>query len=86
MDRTVHRIESTPAKARQDPPRAFSSYDDAANIVLLGDPGAGKTPANGYNFAKPPELLGNLKKSVKKAAARSVPYWQRQSMLDQRRG
>jgi len=43
MDRTVRRIESTPSKARQDPTQAFSSYDDAANIVLLGDPGAGKT-------------------------------------------
>jgi hypothetical protein len=43
MDRTVRRIETTPSEARQDPPRAFSSYDDAANIVLVGDPGAGKT-------------------------------------------
>jgi hypothetical protein len=43
MDRNVHKIESAPSKARQDPPRPFSSYDDAASIVLLGDPGAGKT-------------------------------------------
>ena len=43
MDRTVRRIESTPSKAQQDELRPFSAYDDAANIVLLGDPGAGKT-------------------------------------------
>ncbi len=43
LDRSVRRIESTPSKAQQDPLRPFSSYDDAANIVLLGDPGAGKT-------------------------------------------
>jgi hypothetical protein len=43
MDRNVRKIESTPSKAQPDPPQPFSSYDDAANIVLLGDPGAGKT-------------------------------------------
>jgi predicted NACHT family NTPase len=53
MDRTVRRIESTPSKARPDPPRAFSSYDDAANIVLLGDPGAGKTHAFRECAARP---------------------------------
>jgi predicted NACHT family NTPase len=43
MNRTVRRIESTPSKAQQDELRPISAYDDAANIVLLGDPGAGKT-------------------------------------------
>jgi hypothetical protein len=43
MDRTVRRIESTPSEAQEDELRPFSAYDDAANIVLLGDPGAGKT-------------------------------------------
>jgi predicted NACHT family NTPase len=43
MDRTVRRIESTPSSARQDQLRPISAYDNAANIVLLGDPGAGKT-------------------------------------------
>ena len=43
MDRTVRRIQSTSSKAQQDELRPLSAYDDAANIVLLGDPGAGKT-------------------------------------------
>jgi hypothetical protein len=43
MDRTVRRIESTSPRAQQDELRPISAYDDAANIVLLGDPGAGKT-------------------------------------------
>src|SRR5260370_9715878 len=42
MDRAVRRIESTPSIAQQEL-RPISAYDDAANIVLLGDPGAGKT-------------------------------------------
>ena len=43
MDRTVRRIESISSRARQDEPRVLSAYDGEANIVLLGDPGAGKT-------------------------------------------
>ncbi|TSD83697.1 hypothetical protein FFK22_036490 [Mycobacterium sp. KBS0706] len=43
MDRAVRRIEAARSKAQQDEPRPFSAYDDAANIILLGDPGAGKT-------------------------------------------
>src|SRR6516165_1829303 len=43
MDRTVRRIESTQSRAEQDQSRPISEYDNAANIVLLGDPGAGKT-------------------------------------------
>ena len=31
------------SRAQQDQLRPISAYDDAANIVLLGDPGAGKT-------------------------------------------
>jgi predicted NACHT family NTPase len=43
MDRTVRKIESGLPKAQHDEPQPFSTYDAAANIVLLGDPGAGKT-------------------------------------------
>jgi hypothetical protein len=43
MDRTVRRIESTPSRAQQHELRPISAYDDTTNIVLLGDPGAGKT-------------------------------------------
>jgi hypothetical protein len=43
MDRTVRRIESTPSKAQHEELRPISAYDAAENIVLLGDPGAGKT-------------------------------------------
>ena len=43
MERAVRRVQSTPSKAQEDELRPFSTYDDAANIVLLGDPGAGKT-------------------------------------------
>ena len=43
MNRAVRRIESTLSKAEADQPRPISMYDDASNIVLLGDPGAGKT-------------------------------------------
>jgi hypothetical protein len=43
MNRTVRRIESTTSGAQQDQLRPILAYDDAANIVLLGDPGAGKT-------------------------------------------
>jgi predicted NACHT family NTPase len=43
MDRIVRKIDPTPSKAQQDQPRPISAYDDAANIILLGDPGAGKT-------------------------------------------
>jgi hypothetical protein len=43
MNRTVRRIESTTSVAQQDQLRPISACDDSANIVLLGDPGAGKT-------------------------------------------
>jgi len=43
MDRTVRRIESTPSKTQHEELRPISAYDAAENIVLLGDPGAGKT-------------------------------------------
>src|ERR1700730_1740056 len=43
MDRLLGKIESPPSTVQQDQLRPISSYDDAANIVLLGDPGAGKT-------------------------------------------
>jgi predicted NACHT family NTPase len=43
MDRIVRKIEPTPSQAKEDELRPISAYDDAANIVLLGDPGAGKT-------------------------------------------
>jgi predicted NACHT family NTPase len=43
MDRIVRKIESTPSEAEEDQLRPISAYDDAPNIILLGDPGAGKT-------------------------------------------
>jgi hypothetical protein len=43
LDRTVRRIEPTASKTQEDGPLRLSAYDDATNIVLLGDPGAGKT-------------------------------------------
>jgi hypothetical protein len=43
MDRTVRRIESTPPQGQREQLRPISAYDNAASIVLLGDPGAGKT-------------------------------------------
>ena len=36
-------MNRSPSRAQQDQLRPISAYDDAANIVLLGDPGAGKT-------------------------------------------
>jgi predicted NACHT family NTPase len=42
MDRAVRIIEPPPSRVQQDQ-LPISAYDDAANIVLLGDPGAGKT-------------------------------------------
>jgi predicted NACHT family NTPase len=43
MDRVVRRIETALPEAEEAQLRPISAYDDAANIVLLGDPGAGKT-------------------------------------------
>lgn len=43
MDRIVRRIESKRSGAQQDELRPISAYDDVVNIVLLGDPGTGKT-------------------------------------------
>jgi hypothetical protein len=43
MDRTVRKIDSTPPRGQQDELRPFSAYEEVLNIVLLGDPGAGKT-------------------------------------------
>jgi predicted NACHT family NTPase len=43
MDRSVRRIESTSSGAKEDQLRPISFYGDAVNIILLGDPGSGKT-------------------------------------------
>jgi predicted NACHT family NTPase len=43
MDRSVRRIEIKSPQAKEAELRPFSTYDDEANIVLLGDPGAGKS-------------------------------------------
>ncbi len=43
MDRTVQKIERTLSQDREDELLPFSAYEEATSIVLLGDPGAGKT-------------------------------------------
>lgn len=43
MTRTVRQIQIAPGEAVDASPRPFSDFADRANLVLLGDPGAGKT-------------------------------------------
>ena len=43
MTRIVRQIQITPQRPVDTSPRPFSEFADRANIVLLGDPGAGKT-------------------------------------------
>jgi predicted NACHT family NTPase len=43
MDRTVRQLNTSPRKAEAEQPRPFSEFAERPNIVLLGDPGAGKT-------------------------------------------
>lgn len=43
MTRTVRRINVAPDKPEDASPRPFSDFAGQANVVLLGDPGAGKT-------------------------------------------
>jgi predicted NACHT family NTPase len=43
MDRSVRQISPPPSDAAVEQARPFSSYGDHANLVLLGDPGAGKS-------------------------------------------
>jgi predicted NACHT family NTPase len=43
MDRIVRQIRPIPSKDDADQTGPFSSFSDKANIVLLGDPGAGKS-------------------------------------------
>ena len=54
MDRIVRRIEPAASKTQEDEPRAFSVFNDARNIVLLGDPGAGKP----HTFREAPARCG----------------------------
>src|ERR1700694_1402079 len=43
MNRTVHRTNVSPDRPEDARPRLFSEFADEPNLVLLGDPGAGKT-------------------------------------------
>lgn len=43
MDRTVRQIIARPGTAQDEGRRAFSEYSENVNLILLGDPGAGKT-------------------------------------------
>ena len=43
MTRAVRQINIAPGRPEDAAPRPFSNFADRANIVLLGDPGAGKT-------------------------------------------
>jgi predicted NACHT family NTPase len=43
MDRNVRQLHTKPRKAEAEDPRPFSQFAEQPNIVLLGDPGAGKT-------------------------------------------
>jgi predicted NACHT family NTPase len=43
MTRAVRQINRTPGRREDATPRPFSDFSEEANIVLLGDPGAGKT-------------------------------------------
>src|SRR5438067_1315265 len=43
MSRTVRQINVAPDKPEEGKPRLFSEFSDCPNVVLLGDPGAGKT-------------------------------------------
>ena len=43
MDRIVRQISPPLSKDDEERTRRFSSFDDQPNIVLLGDPGAGKS-------------------------------------------
>jgi hypothetical protein len=43
MTRTVRQINVSPDKSEEGKPRLFSEFADFPNVVLLGDPGAGKS-------------------------------------------
>jgi DNA replication protein DnaC len=43
MTRTVRRTNAAPEKREDASPRPYSDFTRYPNIVLLGDPGAGKT-------------------------------------------
>ena len=43
MARTVHQINAASGRPADNEPRVFSDFADRTNLVLLGDPGAGKT-------------------------------------------
>jgi hypothetical protein len=43
MTRAVRQINMTPERREERSPQPFAGFSDTVNIVLLGDPGAGKT-------------------------------------------
>jgi DNA replication protein DnaC len=43
MSRTARQINAPPNRPDEEKPRPFSDFSSCSNVVLLGDPGAGKS-------------------------------------------